>query len=100
MVDIDRVGVDVEVADRCAAEILVEDEIVMAAVAENRNPATDIGKRLVLTGSVDHRRAVSNQRDGQRLNRGGGVPVTDDCVERGGGRSPRFAKTERGVGGI
>src|SRR5262245_11903493 len=84
MIEVDRVMVDIEISDRRAAEILVEDEMVLPAIAGYRDATADIGKGVVAGGPIHHRRTRTDERDSQRLSARRGMPVADQRLESQG----------------
>src|SRR5215468_5856056 len=54
MVDIDRVAIDIEVADRCTAEVRIEDKRIVATMTENGDAAADMIEHVILRRAVDH----------------------------------------------
>src|SRR5207302_11384330 len=81
LVDIDQVAVDVEVADRCTAEALLELERIAAATAEDLHAAADVDENVAAVRALHGRRVGTDDVDGQRLAGGRDVAVRDLGVE-------------------
>src|SRR5450755_1975480 len=100
VVDLDRVVVNVEVTDRCAAKADIERERVLPAVAENRYIAADIGEHIVLRSTIYDRSTGTDKGNGQRLIPGGDATVVDLCIEGDAQRVSMLQKIKVRIGRI
>src|SRR5271170_3767149 len=104
MTDINRVIVDVEVINCCAAEAGIEHESVLPAAAENRHTIADVVEGVALRRAAHHlefrhvRRRISTLNSyGQRLIADVPKPITDLRRIGDGQRIASLEKIEIGV---